>query len=152
LLFLPRLPFVHREGPSLRTLVLQKTEAPYFEGRRVGILEFSLPPAGEPAPPDFGELLRQQLLAAGSVASVAYRPVENSDLIVQGGIDSLFRRSSGGLVAKVRLRVTTPGGEVLWEGLKHAEWREYTPLEDCLRTLAASFVSDLQAPRQKSKR
>jgi hypothetical protein len=148
LLLLPRLPFFHRDDHSLRTLVLQQSEAPCFEGQRVAVLEFSLPPAGEPAPPDFGELLRQQLLAAG----VTYRPSEQPDVIVQGGIETLFRRTTGGLVAKVRLRVTGRDGDVLWDGLKHAEWRVYIPLEDCLRTLAASFVSDLQPPRPKSKR
>lgn len=151
MLLLPRLPFLHRDGPSIRTLVFQQTLPPFFEGRRVGILEFSLPPAGEPAPPEFGGLLRQQLLAEVSASSVTCGSAGDFDVLVQGSIDTLFRRTSGGLVARVRLRVTTAAGDVLWDGLKHAEWRAYSPLEDCLRALAASFVADLLPSRSKSK-
>ncbi len=151
-------------------MVFQQIPPSGLSAWRIGVLPFSLSFSAEPAPPDFARLLRQSLpdsvylegvvwddarltedeRVAAAAACVRRRGL---DAAVLGRVETLFRRTSGGLAAKVELRVVAAeSGEVLWYGAKRAEWPAWAPIEDCLRELAASFAADFTAPSQRGRR
>ncbi len=150
-----------RSDPKIDHLVWVRKLPPYLDKKRVGFLPFQVPDSVSPEPPSFAEILQQLVQAenaarsvtvAGSVAFAAddvdaaarFGRLQGYDLVVLGRVDSLFRRSNGGLVLKITLRlVSTSKGEVLWYGAKKADWIRYFPLEDCLRSLAYAFLDDL---------
>ena len=168
--------FFQRADPKIQTLVFHRDQPPYFAKKKVGVLEFPTPAAGEPGAPSFGDLFHQLLLSEDTAnrvaflegvswdrekltedqrvtAAAAYAQARALDVVVLGRVDSLYRRANDGLAVKVTLRVVSAaGGEVLWFGSKQADWIRYFPLEDCLRTLANSFLDDLLPPAPKTSR
>ncbi len=170
-------PFFNRGDPKIQTLVfVHRPSCCDLARLRVGVLPFPLPDAVRPGTPPFDAILEQVLLADFAAASTlllrgrAAGPPEqadeeraslaaalgrahHADLVVLGRVESLLHRPSGGLVAKVSLRVVSAAsGEVVFYGAKKADWIRDYPIEDCFRTLARSFLEELAAPPEPAVR
>ncbi len=169
-------PFFNRSDPKIETRVFVRAPQLKLACREVGVLPFSRSNQPNPNVPSFETFLQQALLQSAKaemIDSVPALPWDNLpdwkvrqltdvdrigavakqgysrklDLVIFGTVDTLFRKPSKGLVARVTLRViSTRDGEVLWYGTKRADWLRRFALEDCLLHLAWSFVSEWNAP------
>ena len=168
-------PFFNRSDPKMETRVFVHAPQLKLACKEVGVLPFSRSNQPDPKAPSFETFLQQALLQnakAEMIDSVPTLPWGNLpdwkvreltdadridavakqgysrklDLVIFGTVDTLFRKPSRGLVARVTLRViSTRDGEIHWYGTKRADWLRHFALEDCLLHLAWSFVSEWSA-------
>ncbi len=163
-------PWINRSDPKINAVVFVDAPRFKLACKEVGVFPFRVPDQGEPQASAFATLLRQALLMQGAAETIADIPslpwddmpawklrelsdaekisavakdgdARRLDLVVLGSVDSLFRKPSGGLEARVTIRVVdTRDGEILWYGTRHADWVRYFPVEECLLHIAWSFV------------
>ena len=165
-------PWINRGDPKIKAVVFVDAPQFKLACKEVGVFPFSVPDQGEPKAAAFATVLRQALLMQGAAETIADIPslpwdelpawklreltdaekisavakdgdARRLDLVVLGSVDSLFRKPSGGLEARVTIRVVnTRDGEILWYGTRHANWIRHYPVEECLLHVAWSFVED----------
>ena len=163
-------PWVNRSDPKINADVFVDAPRFKLACKEVGVFPFSGPDQGEPQAFAFATFLRQALLMQGAAETIADIPslpwddmpawklreltdgkkisavakdgdARRLDLVVLGSVDSLFRKPSGGLEARVTIRVVdTSDGKILWYGTRQAAWIRYFPTEECLLHIAWSFV------------
>ena len=163
-------PWVNRSDPKINADIFVDAPRFKLACKEVGVFPFSGPDQGEPQAFAFATFLRQALLMQGAAESIADIPslpwddmpawklreltdgkkisavakdgdARRLDLVVLGSVDSLFRKPSGGLEARVTIRVVdTSDGKILWYGTRQAAWIRYFPTEECLLHIAWSFV------------
>ena len=163
-------PWINRGDPKINAVEFVDAPRFKLACKEVGVFPFSGPDQGEPQAVAFATLLRQALLMQGAAEMIADIPslpwddmpawklreltdgekisavakdgdARRLDLVVLGSVDSLFRKPSGGLEARVTIRVVdTSDGEILWYGTRQADWVRYFPAEECLLHIAWSFV------------
>ncbi len=163
-------PWINRGDPKINASVFVDAPRFKLACKEVGVFPFRVPDQGEPQAVAFATLLRQALLMQGAAEMIADIPslpwddmpawklreltdgekisavakdgdARRLDLVILGSVDSLFRKPSGGLEARVTIRVVdTSDGEILWYGTRQADWIRYFPAEECLLHIAWSFV------------
>ena len=163
-------PWVNRSDPKINADVFVDAPRFKLACKEVGVFPFSGPDQGEPQAFAFATFLRQALLMQGAAETIADIPslpwddmpawklreltdaekisavakdgdARRLDLVVLGSVDSLFRKPSGGLEARVTILVVdTSDGKILWYGTRQAAWIRYFPTEECLLHIAWSFV------------
>lgn len=163
-------PWINRGDPKINAVAFVDAPRFKLACKEVGVFPFRVPAQGEPQAIAFATLLRQALLMQGAAEMIADIPslpwddmpawklreltdgekisavakdgdARRLDLVVLGSVDSLFRKPSGGLEARVTIRVVdTSDGEILWYGTRQADWIRYFPAEECLLHIAWSFV------------
>jgi hypothetical protein len=167
---LKEFPWVNPSDPKINAVVFAEAPRFKLACKEVGVLPFRLPDQGEAKAAAFGTVLRQALLMQGAAETIADIPTlpwdemaagklreltdadkisavakdgdaRRLDLVILGSVDSLFRKPSGGLEARVTIRVIdTSDGEILWYGTQQADWIRYFPVEECLLHIAWLFV------------
>jgi len=175
---LKKFPWVNRSDPKITAVVFVDAPQFKLACKEVGVLPFSVPDQGETKGAAFVTVLRQALLmraVAETIADIPSLPWDEMpawklrelsdadkisavaedgdarrlDLVVLGSVDALFRKPSGGLEARVTIRVVdTSDGEVLWYGTRHTNWIRRFPVEECLLHLAWAFVEDWTASQR----
>ena len=163
-------PWVNRSDPKIKAVVFVEAPRFKLACKEVGVLPFSVPDQGEEKAAAFGTVLRQALLMQGAAETIADIPTlpwdempagklreltdagkisavakdgdaRRLDLVIFGSVDSLFRKPSGGLEARVTIRVIdTSDGQIVWYGTRQADWIRYFPVEECLLHVAWLFV------------
>ena len=149
------LPFFKSGDPRIRSLETYIVEPIDLDGARIAVFPFQIDQAGQPAPPNPAPLLVEALhshLPETAVLSFPNRPPEifsaargRADLAVDGRAHRIYRRSGGGFLADVTVRLfdirdATP--VLLWNGRKRIQWRERHPADECLLFLAEQIVFD----------
>ena len=165
-------PWINRGDPKINVVVFVDAPQFKLACKEVGVFPFSVPAQGEPLAAAFATALGQALLMQSEAETIADIPslpwdempawklrelsdaeriaavatdgdARRLDLVVLGSVDSLFRKPSGGLEARVTIRVVdTRDGAILWYGTRHANWIRHFPLQECLLHIAWSFVED----------